>query len=61
MKWWPFLLIRKRDHRLLTMENATLRDALRNANQELAKHRRLIAGLRIGDPEITKALERARA
>ncbi len=38
------------------LENYTLRDALREANKELYKHRRLIASLRDGDDHTTEAV-----
>lgn len=56
----PFTLIRKNELRLLKLQNATLRDALRNANEELARHRRLLNDLRQGDPEVTRIIERLR-
>ncbi len=55
--WWP-LVTRRRLERA-QRENYTLRDALREANAELLKHRTLIAGLRSGDARMTKAIERA--
>ena len=39
-------------------ENYTLRDALREANNELRKHRNLISGLRDGRVDVTRSLER---
>jgi hypothetical protein len=60
MNWWPFVLIRKHDLRLLRLENSTLRTDLGNAMVELRRHRLLIASLSTGEPEITKAMERAR-
>lgn len=38
------------------LENYTLRDALREANKELYRHRRLIASLRDGDDHTTNAV-----
>jgi len=61
MSWWPWTLIRKHDLRMVMLENQTLRTDLGNAMIELRKHRLLIAGLRTGEPEITKAMERARS
>ncbi len=59
-KWWhpfvPFVLRRNYDH-LLT-ENHVLRDALRESNSELRKHRVTISNLVQGAPEATKMLER---
>lgn len=52
---WPFVL--KSTHGALQTENWTLRDALKSANEELAKHRRLIGALRDGDPATTRQLE----
>lgn len=45
-------------HEGLRRENFTLRDALREANQELRSHRLLIAGLRRGDADVTSAMQR---
>jgi hypothetical protein len=42
--------------RSVQVENYTLRDALRNANAELYKHRRLIQSLRDGDDHVTEAI-----
>lgn len=55
--WWP--LMWKSNHEEVRRENYTLRDALRSSNQELAKHRRLIAGLRSGQTEVLKSVETA--
>jgi hypothetical protein len=41
---WPFML--KSTHRAVQAENYLLRDALKEANAELRKHRILISGLR---------------
>lgn len=60
LKWWPFIVMRRHTLRMLKLENSTLRTDLGNAMVELRKHRVLIAGLRTGEPEITKAMERAR-
>jgi protoporphyrinogen oxidase len=56
-RWWPWVT-RSRYERL-KQENYSLRDALREANAELRKHRTLIAGLRDGDKRMTEAVERA--
>lgn len=40
-------------------ENYTLRDALREANAELFRHRQLLASLRRGEEEATAAVEKA--
>jgi len=52
---WPF--VRRLDHERLQMENYTLRDALREANKELARHRSLLAGLRAGETKMFQAIE----
>lgn len=54
--WWPLVA----RHRLVAaqLENFTLRDALREANAELYKHRRLIIGLRDDDKATTEAFEK---
>lgn len=51
---WP--LMWKSDHRKTQVENHVLRDALREANSELRKHRVLIAALRDGDDHVTNAV-----
>lgn len=56
----PWTLIRKDELRLLKLENATLREDMKNAVVELRKHRMLIASLATGEPEITIAMEKAR-
>ena len=53
---WPFMLVST--HEAVRRENYTLRDVLRETNQELAKHRRLLAGLRDGRIDVTRALEK---
>lgn len=60
MKWWPLKIVTKHAWRMLNLQNATLRDDLGNAMAELRRHRLLIAGLRTGEPEITRAVEKAR-
>ena len=50
--------VRRSTHEAVRRENYTLRDALREANEELRKHRVLVAGLRRGDVEMTRAIER---
>lgn len=54
---WPF--VHKDTHLAVRRENGLLREALRDANAELLKHRRLISGLSTGQTEITEAFERA--
>jgi hypothetical protein len=53
---WPFVLRRKFD--AVRRENYTLRDALREANAELLRHRRLLAGVRAGSIDVVGALDR---
>jgi hypothetical protein len=53
---WP--LVRRGRHNELRLENMTLRDALRNANDEVRRHRALIAGLRDGDERVTESVRR---
>jgi hypothetical protein len=59
---WPLML--KSTHEAVRRENYTLRDALREANKELQKHRALIGGLRSGAIDLaqtlTKKTEKAR-
>jgi len=57
MKFWPF--VHQDEYHRVRRENMVLREALRDANAELLKHRRLITGLRTGQSEITEAFERA--
>lgn len=59
--WWPWTLIRKSELRLLKLENSTLRGDLGSAVVEVRKHRMLLASLSTGNPEVTAAVERARA
>lgn len=47
---WP--LMWRSNHEAVRRENYTLRDALREANAELLKHRRLIGGLREGSIDL---------
>ena len=53
---WPFVWRHAYDR--LSIENYTLRDALRGANEELRKHRLLIGGLRAGHEQTTRQMER---
>jgi len=53
---WPFIL--KSNHVAVQRENYTLRDALREANKELAKHRQLLAGIRAGQVDIVRVLDK---
>lgn len=53
---WPFML--KSMHEKVRQENYVLRDALREANAELSKHRRLLAGIRSGQVDIVGVLDR---
>lgn len=53
---WP--LIWRRDYDALKTENYVLRDALREANAELHKHRMLIGGLREQRADIVREVER---
>ena len=54
---WPLML--KSNHERVRRENGMLRDALREANAELRKHRLLIAGLKQGNVEITNSVMNA--
>ena len=56
-KLWPFVL--RSTHDRMARENFNLRGAIRSANEELARHRTLIAALKSGQPEITRAFEKA--
>lgn len=56
---WPFVL--RSTHAAVRTENYTLRDALREANKELVKHRRLLAGLRSGSVDVVRVLDRMSA
>lgn len=57
--WWPFVL--RSSYERLHRENYTLRDALREANAELHKHRMLVGGLRSGHEGTSLKLERVLA
>jgi hypothetical protein len=60
MKWRiPF--VSRHEFDLLKIENMTLRDALRNANAELLKHRRLIADIRDGDGNAFDRIRKVKA
>ena len=48
----------KSTHRATVLENMTLRDALREANAELLKHRRTIGMLKSGERSVTEQMER---
>lgn len=52
---WPFVL--KSTHEAVRRENYTLRDALREANKELQKHRRLLGGIRAGQIDVVEVLD----
>jgi hypothetical protein len=54
---WPLMWVS--NHRKVELENYTLRDALREANKELLKHRLLITGLRTGQEQTTRQFEKA--
>jgi hypothetical protein len=56
---WPFML--RSTHDAVRVENYTLRDALREANKELVKHRQLLAGLRNGQVDVVRVLDRMAA
>lgn len=53
---WPFVL--RSTYERVRAENSTLRDALREANNELRKHRLLIDGIAKGTPDVIDKLER---
>jgi uncharacterized protein (DUF3084 family) len=53
---WPLML--KSTHEAVRRENYTLRDALREANKELAKHRQLLAGIRSGQIDVVTTLDK---
>lgn len=53
---WPLIL--RRDYDALRTENYVLREALRDANAELHRHRMLIGGLRSGQSETLDKLDR---
>jgi hypothetical protein len=55
-KLWPF--VHKSDFEQMRQERNFMKEALHDANAELYKHRRLIAGLRSGRADVTEALER---
>lgn len=53
---WPFVL--RSTHAAVRTENYTLRDALREANKELVRHRQLLAGIRSGSVDVVRILDR---
>jgi hypothetical protein len=55
--WWPWML--KSEHEDVRRENWTLKNALREANEELRKHRLLINGLKEGRIGVTRSFEKA--
>lgn len=57
VNWWPF--VSKWTFEKMRRENGLLRDALRNANAELHRHKMLIADLRMGQEQATVAVQRA--
>lgn len=58
MKLPQIPIVLRSDYDALKTENFMLRDALRNANEELRKYRALVNGLRTGLPETMAAFER---
>ena len=62
-KLWPFVTRSTHaelqdEHDRIKQENWHLRGAIREANEELRKHRLLIAGLRTGQDDVCRAIER---
>lgn len=55
---WPFML--RSTHERTLRENLTLRDALREANNELRKHKMLLAGIRDSSIDVAKVIEKVR-
>ena len=53
---WPFVLLTT--HERMIRENFELRGSIRRANEELMKHRTLLAGLRSGDAAMTRAVQK---
>lgn len=47
-RWIGWPLVSKRKYHAIRLENYTLRDALREANKEIIKHRRLLIEIRDG-------------
>ena len=56
MMQWPF--VRRSTHLAVQRENYVLRDALKEANKELLKHRRLIGGIRSGSVDVVGILNK---
>lgn len=56
-RWWPW--VTRFRYERLKQENYVLRDALREANGELRRHRSVIADLRDGDRRTTDAVLKA--
>jgi len=56
--WLRRWVVPAHEARMQSVENMTLRDALREANEELRRHRLLLASLRAGHDDTTRAVER---
>jgi len=58
MRRWQWPLMLRSNHEMVRQENGLLREALRNANEEIRKQRLLIGGLRAGHQDTVEKLER---
>ncbi|HVX91203.1 MAG TPA: hypothetical protein VHC20_06305 [Candidatus Paceibacterota bacterium] len=54
---FPFILIRRSARDPVRLENFTLRDALREANNDLRRHRELIVALKDGTVQTARNFE----
>lgn len=55
----PWVLVKRKDWDHKCTENHVLREALRDANVEVRKHRIVLAGLSQGQEDITAPVEKA--
>lgn len=53
---WPFVW--RSEYARVTSENYTLRDVLREANNELRRHRAVLAGIRSGQVDVVRVLDK---
>jgi len=56
---WPFVW--RSTYERMRRENYTLRDALREANNEIKRHRRLLADIQSGRTDVVRILEKIEA
>lgn len=54
----PFIIISRHRYDTMVTEKSILIDVIREANKELFKYKTLVGGLRNGDEQMTKAVEK---